>query len=179
MRRIAGLACVFLTMWATPAAAGNVLTEEDVRAVYLQMKNSYALPFEEHFALIKKHTPLSYRGAVTGTLTVPGLSPMPINHVISYDDLIKDAQNGYDSMKSVTSTDYKVTAVTIAPDGRSAKVSDVMKVQRLTLKTPQQVLTANSEGTCNDEIILNDADVIQVVKSACAVQIEVIPERDL
>lgn len=162
----AALACI-----ALPAHAADSVTDASVRALYKESVDAYKLPLEGFLAKMEAITADTYKATAKTTVNIAGEKPMEQIETMDKKQSMAASAQSYAAMQSA-SIDTTIDSVTIAPDGKSAQVTDTTTIKGM--RVPGQPVTLNGGGTCNDTVALNSAGVLQMTVSDCTMEFTVV-----
>jgi hypothetical protein len=156
---------VTLTL-ATPASAADI-TDDLVNAFYNDSMTSFKLPYEEYYKKTDEMTSPEFVGTTKLTLTMPGQPPVEQMIRKSKTEMMAEAAEGYQGMKSATLA-YEVKAIKISPDKQSADVSAVLKIKNMSVQNAPATMGLSSTGTCNDHLIATP-EGLKISASVCEI----------
>lgn len=160
-------ACVCLSV---PALAEDQLTEDAIRDFYKQAAEALMADEETAVAHLEKHFHEDVKLTMITKMTFEDIPPMESLIIYDKKTYISDTRFSYKTGKT-EKIESEILSLEIAPDGKSAKVSDKTHIyMAIELPTPSKTEIVS---TCDDEIILNDEAMIQVKDVKCNLEMEI------
>lgn len=154
-----------------PAHAADSVTDASVRALYKESVDAYKLPLQGFIAKMDEITADSYQATAKTTIHIAGEKPMEQSETMDKKKSMTASAQSYAAMQSAT-IDTTIDSVTIAPDGKSAQVTDSTTIKGM--RVPGQPVTLDGGGTCKDTVALSPAGVLQMTASDCTMEFTVV-----
>ena len=158
-------ASALLMLSASPALAQDV-TEANVRALYQETADAFKLPYDQYYKKIDSTTAANFIGITRLSLEMPGLPPVKQNLKKNKQQLLAEANQGHTAMKGAA-LQYEIKSIKIAPDNKSADVSNIMVIKNLAMPGAP-TLVMDTVATCNDRVIAGT--IVQLGASNCGIQ---------
>lgn len=179
MKRGFKFALLFSTMMTLSSAAfaqGDVLTEERIQAYVQEAAQSARGGSAAMVSFSEKHL---HEDAVLKTVTrtvIPEMEPLEEVTLHSKSEFIEAARADGD-LGTVNELTAEAKNIEIAEDGKSASILEVVTFD-MDIRVPVseiQEVSANMKATseCKDQLVLSDANIIQVIKADCNIQSEI------
>lgn len=169
---------------ATPAAhaqADKFLTEESIRAYMEESLKSYMLDYPDYEAFLRRVSHKNFIATMDLTITLPGRDPVKNSVTMNYDEVIKAARNGYDSVQNAE-LEQVITEIKMTPDQQKATVAYTMTIINQSLGSAEQStqsVMADSVTRCVDDLVFTPGTGPQVIKSACTTEVTAKPQQEL
>lgn len=170
-------ALIAITLSPAPAFSQkmNKLTDASVRQFYADLPGLFKKPYPQFLKEYTARASDDLQITNKTTISLPGQAPTQTTEELTKQQLIDGAQQAYEAALQAKLWS-QVISVQIAPDGMSAEVQEISRIQGMTAPGADagQTFTANSTETCTDHIKLDPNVGIQMVKSECEVSVNVV-----
>lgn len=181
------LLAAFAVLYHAPAAragtqpapaAPAAMTRADIEAVYKLDATMHQLPYEQYLAAYDTvfHPDLRVRNVIN--ITVPPQPPMQMSDTPSLTDYKDGALKTFQGLQGATVSNT-ITALTIAPDGQSATVTDSSTVQNAHDPEMADHAYMNMKAVCQDKVVMGAGGTPQILNSDCVLDIEIVQEQEL
>ena len=163
------------TLLAHPAAFAQTatvntappLTQESIQALYdgsIKAYNADIMSYKLFLTRSMHDTALSVSESY---VTIPGREMVVSTDKMTKADMLASAEQNFNAMKGAIIT-HTLATVTIAPDGQTATVKDVTKIDKINMGG----VFANAKGVCNDQLAATSVGP-QIVISKCKADVVV------
>ncbi len=156
------------------------LSEDGIRAFYAESASAYLKPLSLYKEWTKTHFHEKGRFTETTTIKLPGAaSPVVTSRTMTRKEMLEETEKNYQSMRGV-SIQNEVTDISLAPDGQSAEVKDKSIITGLSLPVDGgKTLAGNGVSQCSDKVVFTPGKGVQVLSSACTVEVTLSAEQNL
>jgi hypothetical protein len=161
---------------STPALSqkSDKLTEAGVRQFYADLPGLFKKPYNQFLKEYTARASDDLQITNKTTISLPGQAPTQTTEELTKQQLIDGSQQAYQAASQAKLWN-QVLSVQIAPDGMSAEVQEISRIQGMSAPgaDAEHPFIANSTETCTDHIKLEPGVGIQMVKSECEVSVNV------
>lgn len=155
------------------------LDEAGIRAFYAESATIHHKPLDVYKEWTKNHLHETFSYTQTMAVKLPGASPVVSSQTLTRKKMIELLDENYKSTRGVTMKN-EVTAITIAPDGKSAEVKDKSVITGMSVPVGDgKDLRGDGTSTCNDKVVSNPGMGIQLLSSVCTVDVTLSASQDL
>lgn len=155
------------------------LDEAGIRAFYAESVTVHHKPLDVYKEWTKNHLHQNVRFTETTTIKLPGASPVVNSRTLTRDEMLDELEENYKAMRGVT-VKNEVTAITIAPDGKSAEVKDKTVITGMSVPVGDgKDLRGDGSSTCNDKVVSTPGMGIQLLSSVCTLDVTLSASQDL
>ncbi len=171
LARTLALSAALLTLSA-PAQAADKITEAAVQSFYMTAASSYRQPLAQYKTIMSDMMADDFKSTTLIQMTIPSQRPFKRQEVSTKPKLMNMAEITHSAMRNAT-LNYKVKTITIAPDGKSAHITDTSVITGMT-PVPGQPITMSGTTDCNDKLVLTKGK-LQLSTSVCNARMVMMP----
>jgi hypothetical protein len=168
---------------SSAAHAETLLTEEAIKAYYAEAAGVYQLDYAGYSDYLERGIHENYEGVVTSTINLPNQPPAQSIERLNKKDMQSSSRRDHAMMQGVKLIN-EVKAFEIAPDGKTAFVTDRTTIKDMPLPPPPgatngRTLLLSGSGPCEEVVTITETGQIQALKSDCQFNMTISEEQGL